>query len=331
MLSISPVYARYILQEFHRRGEDTAPLFRDTTLTETTLQAGDAIALDDFNQLLTNGRTALQDELGLIIGRQANVMTLGSVGIAAAAAPTLREGLRVLESFSRLHAEQIAVEFRSNLEGANLLMHFINTLGEVERFHSESGALLLQAYAEMICGEPIRDAEFRMHFSEPSYAQKYREHFHSPISFGWPTTSVELPQRWLDRPSPYFHHEQWQQSKLTLEARMREYRSQIGGGYIGYVRSHLRASALPLPDLASTAQNLSVSSRTLNRRLNEEGGSFRELRNSVLCEWAKRYLSESRTSVEAIAAALGYEDASNFRRAFRAWTGVAPGEYRKHH
>ena len=94
MLSISPVYARYILQEFHRRGEDTAPLFRDTTLTETTLQAGDAIALDDFNQLLTNGRTALQDELGLIIGRQANVMTLGSVGIAAAAAPTLREGLR---------------------------------------------------------------------------------------------------------------------------------------------------------------------------------------------------------------------------------------------
>ncbi|MEP1595400.1 MAG: AraC family transcriptional regulator ligand-binding domain-containing protein [Halieaceae bacterium] len=331
MLSISPVYARYILQEFIRRGEDTAPLFSNTSLTEATLQASDAIGLDDFNQLLSNGRTALEDELGLIIGRQANVMTLGSVGIAAVAAPTLREGLQALESFSRLHASQIAVELRSNLEGANVLMHFINSLGEVERFHAESGALLLQAYAEMVCGEPIHDAEFRMHFSEPAYAQKYRNHFHSPVSFGWATSSVELPLRWLDRPSPYFHHEQWQQSKLTLESRLREYRSQVGGGYIGYVRSHLRASALPLPDLASPAKNLNISTRTLNRRLSDEDGSFRELRNTVLSEWAKRYLSESAISVEAIAAALGYEDASNFRRAFRAWEGVSPGSYRKNH
>jgi len=328
MLSISPIYARYILQEVHRRSLSTSALFTGTALSEESLQAGDTIGLDDFNQLLENGRAALNDELGLVIGRQVNVMTLGSVGVAAASAPTLRDGLQTIASFSRLHAAQIAVEVRSNLQGANVLMHFVQELGEVARFHAESGALLLQAYAEMVSGEQISDAEFRMHFERPPYAEKYSGLFHSPVSFGWPTSSIELPKRWLDRPSPYYQQEAWQQSQLSLEARLREYGSQSGHGFSGYVRSCLRASPLPLPHLALIAQRLNVSTRTLNRRLKDEDSSFRELRNNVLCEWAKRYLGESDSSVEAIAQALGYDEASNFRRAFKNWTGDSPSSYR---
>ena len=328
MLSISPVYARYILQELHRRNLSTSVLFTGTTLSEESLQASDTIELDDFNQLLENGRAALNDELGLIIGRQVNVMTLGSVGVAAACAPTLRDGLQTIESFSTLHAAQIAVEVRSNLQGANVLMHFVHDLGEVARFHAESGALLLQAYVEMLSGEPLGDAEFRMHFERPPYAEKYSGLFHSPVSFGWPTSSVELPKHWLDGPSPYYQQEAWQQSQISLEARLREYGSQTGHGYSGYVRSCLRASSLPLPQLALIAQRLNVSARTLNRRLKDEECSFRELRNNVLCDWAKRYLTESDISVDAIATALGYDDASNFRRAFKNWTGDSPSTYR---
>ena len=328
MLSISPIYARYIVQELQRRSLSTSPLFAGTALSEESLQAGDAIGLDDFNQLLENGRTALNDELGLVIGRQVNVLTLGSVGVAAASAPTLRDGLQTIESFSRLHAAQIAVEIRSNLQGANVLMHFVQDLGEVARFHAESGALLLQAYAEMVSGEKIGDAEFRMHFDSPPYAEKYSGLFHSPVSFGWPTSSIELPKHWLDRPSPYYQQEAWQQSQLSLDTRLREYGSKSGHGFSGYVRSFLRASPLPLPHLAFIAQRLNVSARTLNRRLKDEDNSFRELRNSVLCEWAKRYLSESDISVDAIATALGYDDSSNFRRAYKSWTGNSPSSYR---
>jgi len=329
MLSISPVYARYLLQELLRRGEDPSPLFAGTGHTQATLQHSEAIALDDFNRLLENGRGLLNDEVGLIIGHQANVMTLGSVGVAAASAPTLREGLQTIESFSQLHAAQIAVEVRSNLQGVNVLMHFVEDLGDVGRYHAESGALLLQAYIELLSGETLGDAEFRMHFDNPPYAARYEELFHSPISFGWPTSSLELPRHWLDRPSPYFHPELWRQSQASLENRLREHGGTGGDGYSSYVRSCLRASELPLPDLAAVAGRLSMSTRTLNRRLSAEGSSFRELRNAVLCEWAERYLTDSSHSVEAIAAALGYEDASNFRRAFRAWTGSAPGSYRR--
>jgi len=329
MIHISPVYARYVLQEYQRRGYDPGELFAGTGLSVSALQSSDTIALEDFNQLLENGRKALDDELGLIIGRQVNVMTLGSVGVAAASAPTLRDGLQALENFSQLHAGQIQVEVRSTLQGVASRMHFVSGMGSVERFHAESGALLLQSYVEMIGGRPLVDAEFRMPFERPAYAARYEQLFHGPISFGWPITSVEIPRHWLDTPSPYFHAELWQQSQVNLESRLRELGSQTGDSYSAYVRSCLRASELPLPDLAAIAARINVSTRTLNRRLLEENANFRQLRNGVLQEWAERYLSESGASIEAIAAILGYGDVSNFRRAFKAWTGESPGSFRK--
>jgi AraC-like DNA-binding protein len=168
-----------------------------------------------------------------------------------------------------------------------------------------------------------------MHFDKPAYADRYQDFFHSPMSFNWPISSVEVPRHWLDEPSPYYHAELWKQSQVNLETRLREFGSDIGDGYSGYVRSCLRASELPLPDLSAIAERLNVSNRTLNRRLQSEGSSFRDLRNAVLCEWAERYLTESGHSVEAIAAILGYGDVSNFRRAFRSWTGLSPGDFRR--
>ena len=329
MLSISPVYARYVLQEFLRRNLDPSTLFEGTALDPELLLTSDAIGIDDFNRLLENGRGPLDDELGLIIGRQVNVMTLGSVGVAAASAPTLREGLQAIESFSRLHAAQITVEVRSNLQGVTSLLHFVEDLGPVDRFHAESGALLLQSYVEMVGGEPLTDGEFRMHFDKPAYVEKYADLFHSPVSFGWPVSSVELPRHWLDQPSPYYHAELWKQSQVNLETRLREFGSAVGDGYSGYVISSLRASELPLPELTDVAARLNISNRTLNRRLKNEGSSFRGLRSAVLREWAELYLKESGHSVEAIAATLGYGDVSNFRRAFRGWTGLSPGAYRQ--
>ena len=72
-----------------------------------------------------------------------------------------------------------------------------------------------------------------------------------------------------------------------------------------------------------------MSQRTLNRRLQMENASFRQLKSEALARWAKQYLRETDYSVEAIAEELGYTDTANFRRAFRKSEGCSPIDYRQ--
>ena len=91
----------------------------------------------------------------------------------------------------------------------------------------------------------------------------------------------------------------------------------------------MRSCEPPLPDLGLVAARLHLSQRTLNRRLQQEGTNFREVKAGALNTWARQHLMETDHSVEAIAAALGYQDAANFRRAFRKREGCSPGEFRR--
>lgn len=92
------------------------------------------------------------------------------------------------------------------------------------------------------------------------------------------------------------------------------------------------AGHLPLaPRLDDVARDLHLSTRTLHRRLREEGTSFRELRESLRRELALDWLGRGKRNVAATAAALGYSEPSAFFRAFQKWTGEAPSRYRRRH
>ena len=116
MESISPVYARLILRELQRREIDPAPLFAGTALSEQALLSGGDIPMEDFLRVLRCADQLMGDvQLGFMLGRQMNVLAMGPVGVAISAAPNLREGLQVLESFSRLHATYVDISARSTL------------------------------------------------------------------------------------------------------------------------------------------------------------------------------------------------------------------------
>ena len=76
--------------------------------------------------------------------------------------------------------------------------------------------------------------------------------------------------------------------------------------------------------MSSVASKLAMSSRTLQRRLREEGTTFQKVLDELREELARHYLSATDyTSIE-ISFLLGYEEPSSFFRAFRAWTGQTP-------
>ena len=179
METISPVYARLVLRELELRGIDPAPLFAGASISLEELLRGGDIPMRDFLHILRSGDRLLgTGQLGFVLGSKMNVLTMGPVGVAIAAAPNLREGVQVLESFTRLHATYIDIGARSTLRGITVTILYRHDTGDLERFHTETAMLLLQQYIETLAGERIRDAHFRLAIREPKDSAAYKEALH---------------------------------------------------------------------------------------------------------------------------------------------------------
>lgn len=85
------------------------------------------------------------------------------------------------------------------------------------------------------------------------------------------------------------------------------------------------------PSIEVAAQIADLKVRTLQRRLELEGITYRKLVNEVRLDIASQTLKRSEIAVTDLAFELGYSDLSHFIRAFRSWTGQSPTQYRRHH
>ena len=81
--------------------------------------------------------------------------------------------------------------------------------------------------------------------------------------------------------------------------------------------------------IENAAAEMSVSVRTLIRRLRAEGTSFQTLRDTARRDRAVNLLARSNMAVTDIARSLGFSDAANFSRAFKRWLGAPPAGYRR--
>jgi AraC-like DNA-binding protein len=85
------------------------------------------------------------------------------------------------------------------------------------------------------------------------------------------------------------------------------------------------------PGIEDVARDLHMSSRILQRRLQEEGSSYQRVLYEARHQMARYYLGNSVLELNEAAYLLGYEDANPFVRAFRNWEGIPPGQWRETH
>lgn len=81
--------------------------------------------------------------------------------------------------------------------------------------------------------------------------------------------------------------------------------------------------------MEAICKKLGVSTRTLQRRLQEEGGSFQQVLDQVRTSLAQHYLARTELPGAEIAFLLGFEEPNSFYRAFRGWTGKTPDHVRQ--
>lgn len=146
--------------------------------------------------------------------------------------------------------------------------------------------------------------------------------------FGSQSNSLVFERRHLDRILPQADASSYAMCVQMCQQLMESRRARIGTAAL--VRQCLGvASAGALPTLTDVARQLHTSGRTLKRRLQDEGTTFREILADSARERALDLLQDRQLKLADIAESLGFSDLSSFSQAFKRWYGMAPSKYRQ--
>ncbi|HEY4414389.1 MAG TPA: AraC family transcriptional regulator [Verrucomicrobiae bacterium] len=173
---------------------------------------------------------------------------------------------------------------------------------------------------------PLR-VEFKR---EPTDRAIYEKAFDCPIKFRATRDAIYFRSDDLDLPFVTYNAELLEMLTPPLDKLLAQRRAQksCGENVIWVIKRLLGGNN---PDIDTVSRELGMSSRTLQRRINEEGKSFRSLLTTARQELAQSYLKEPSLGLNEISVLLSYEDPSSFFRAFQEWEGQTPGAWRLAH
>ncbi|KAB2888831.1 MAG: AraC family transcriptional regulator [Kofleriaceae bacterium] len=241
----------------------------------------------------------------------------------------MRAALDRLVRYNRLvHS---AAEFTVQEAGARVrIEHAFAVPGrQPGRQASEFTLATLVAITGQIAGVDIRPLAVELPHAPPADdLTAYEAVFGVPPRMRRPVGAVELARSDLDRPcpaaDPHLSEVILRQANALLAARPGP-STTYGDRVRRYLVDHLGGNAV---SLASAAESLKLSERSLQRRLAAEDTSFDALVDELRRELALRYLADRSMAIGEVAYLLGYSEPSAFHRAFKRWTGSTPAEIR---
>jgi AraC-like DNA-binding protein len=164
-------------------------------------------------------------------------------------------------------------------------------------------------------------------YPAPAYVERYREVFGCPMAFNCPQNRVFIERRWLAAPLPGASSVIAAELHALIERRAST--AAAPADIVDTVEALLAREDRVAFSISRTAQVLDMSVRTLRRRLDEAGTSFRQLSDRSRARVAMELLHSQRLTVAAVGQRLGFSDVRAFRRAFKRWQGQVPGQLRQ--
>ncbi|WAJ35989.1 AraC family transcriptional regulator [Pseudomonas sp. GOM7] len=267
------------------------------------------------------------EHLGLLAGERYRLISYGAWGYALLSSATVREaaalGLRYLGlTFAFTH-----ISLAEQGQDACLLFDDSQTPTALLPFIVQRDMLGALVVIRELLGDKLPLLQVRMRQPAARMPQTFAKAFGHAVQFAADDNSLMFPATLLDKPLPFANPALVQACEQQCQAILA--RHKWDEGLTGQVRQLLLRTPGQLDDMERVAANLHMSSRTLRRRLNEEGIGFRALQDQVRQALAEDMLEAGGLSLEEIAERLGYGELSNFIHAFKRWKGTTPGRYQR--
>jgi AraC-like DNA-binding protein len=262
---------------------------------------------------------------GLWASRFVSQTTFHALGFAVFASRTLREAFERFVRYGRLVSDAAEIELIDADEHGLFRLVLPQGPGRPADESIDAILSLLARTAWMLSSGKVTPAAVRLERPEPSPSEPFSKVFRAPVRFQERENVLAYSARALDERLPTGNAELARHNDEVVTRHLaRIERVRVSTRLRRWFIDQLSAGE---PAEEAAARSLGMSLRNLQRRLREEGTTYREALEEVRREMARSYLNEGHSSVTEIAFLLGFADTSTFSRAFRRWTGLSPRAY----
>ena len=270
-------------------------------------------------------RVSPDPAIGLRLAKEDRIERYDPIAIAALCTRTFRDAVERIARYKQLTCPEKIDIVEHDSECA---VHFTWLLA-----HEEEPMVLVDlcfawivSIAARGMGRAIRPrrVEFRRDGLDGNI---YETYFQCPVRLNAAQNVLVFEKKDMDGPFLTFNAELLGMVAPQLEAELsqqlseKDLRERVKGVLKRLIAGHR-------PGIRDIARELHMSTRTLQRRLTEEGATFQQLMEEARRELARHYLLHSSLELNETAYLLGYADANSFFRAFHAWEGTSPGQWR---
>lgn len=308
-------------------GHDPRPLFRELGISPALISDPNArVSYAKVEAIWTWIGEQINDPcIGLKAQQYWHPSASGALGYAMLASSSLRTAIGRLQRYARVMTE--AVQVLTEEAGGEFALALGFNQGKQGIPVQADGVLaLLVSICRLNYGARFNPAAVHFSHSEPVCSGEFYAFFKCPVYFDMPDNRLLLPSAAMDERLPGANPQLAQlNDRIMIDYLARLDKNNV----VARVKSAI-IDQLPTGSVVDSgvAQSLHMNVRNLQRKLQQEGTSFKKILNQVREELALKYIKDSHLSLSEISFLLGFAETSSFSRAFKRWTGGSPTTYR---
>ena len=264
--------------------------------------------------------------IGLKIGHFYRIESFGMLGYAMLTARTVGEAILIGLDYNPLafgHFKHSKLNEGSLLGLAFQEQH--DTPESLLQIFSDRALEAARNTIETSLGFRIDICKIRLMHKDENDLKLYEEHFGCQVELGHHQNEILFDESIAElvqpRKDPAFSQHCLAKCKKII-GRFRQ-RSE----FVSQIREIILAEPGYFPTATEVAQTLKYTTRTLRRKLSNEGSNYQTILNEIRSEIAKDYL-KSNLPIEKVSDMLGFSEASAFTNAFKTWESISPKDYR---
>jgi len=318
-----------VTQALRLRGIDALEVIEELGINATDVTDPDSRIL--VSDLLSLWKTAVEitddEALGLYVAEQVQPQMLHGLGFAWLASDTIYDALKRTVRFSKFMATFADIELKEEGDYVHLYLSRTVELDQVVPAARDFVVAMLVRMCRLTLGQFISPVAVEMERKTPVNPDQWDYALSCRVAFDCETTRITWSLADISEPLDTRNPALAQVNDEQTESYLNSYLIQSAS------REVVQKIVEKLPDGPPNQQQIAdamhVSNRTLQRKLKDEGTSFKDLLQDTRLQLACRYLKNPSRSVLETAYLLGFSEPSTFSRAFKRWTGTAPAEYRQ--